>query len=69
MPKIVNFGSGMGGFDAVVHLAEISNDPLGQNQQEITFQINHEGSVRLAKLAREASIRRFVRAVTKMERR
>src|SRR5262249_11266293 len=35
------------GFDAIVHLAELSNDPLGQNQPEITFQINHEGSVRL----------------------
>ena len=50
------------GFDAVVHLAELSNDPLGQNRPDITFKINHEGSVRLAKAAREAGVRRFVYA-------
>jgi nucleoside-diphosphate-sugar epimerase len=48
------------GFDAVVHLAELSNDPLGQNNPGLTYQINHQGSVRLAKLAREAGVRRFV---------
>jgi nucleoside-diphosphate-sugar epimerase len=50
------------GFDAVVHLAELSNDPLGQNRPEITFKINHEGSVRIARAAREAGVRRFVYA-------
>ncbi len=50
------------GFDAVVHLAELSNDPLGQNRPEITFKINHEGSVRLAQAARAAGVRRFVYA-------
>jgi nucleoside-diphosphate-sugar epimerase len=50
------------GFDAVVHLAELSNDPLGQNRPEITFKINHEGSLRIAKAAREAGVRRFVYA-------
>jgi nucleoside-diphosphate-sugar epimerase len=50
------------GVDAVVHLAELSNDPLGQNRPDITFQINHEGSVRLAKTARAAGVRRFVYA-------
>ena len=50
------------GFEAVVHLAELSNDPLGQNNPEITFKINHEGSVRIAKAAREAGVRRFVYA-------
>ena len=50
------------GFDAVVHLAELSNDPLGENRPEVTFQINHEGSVRLAKAARQAGVRRFVYA-------
>lgn len=50
------------GFDAVIHLAELSNDPLGQNRPEITFKINHEGSVRVAKAAREAGVRRFVYA-------
>jgi nucleoside-diphosphate-sugar epimerase len=50
------------GFDAVVHLAELSNDPLGQNRPEITFKINHEGSLRIARAAREAGVRRFVYA-------
>ena len=50
------------GFDAVIHLAELSNDPLGQNRPEITFRINHEGSVGIAKAAREAGVRRFVYA-------
>lgn len=50
------------GFDAVVHLAELSNDPLGQNRPEITFKINHEGSLRIAKAAKEAGVRRFVYA-------
>ena len=48
------------GFDAVAHLAELSNDPLGQQNPELTFQINHEGSVRLANLARKAGVERFV---------
>ena len=49
-------------FDAVIHLAELSNDPLGQNRPEITFQINHEGSVHIARAARKAGVRRFVYA-------
>ena len=50
------------GFDAVIHLAELSNDPLGQNRPEITFKINHEGSLRIARAARDAGVRRFVYA-------
>jgi nucleoside-diphosphate-sugar epimerase len=50
------------GFDALVHLAELSNDPLGQNRPEITFSINHEGSVRIARAAREAGVKRLVYA-------
>lgn len=50
------------GFDAVIHLAELSNDPLGENRPETTFNINHEGSVRVAKAAREAGVKRFVYA-------
>jgi nucleoside-diphosphate-sugar epimerase len=50
------------GYDAVIHLAELSNDPLGQNRPEITFRVNHEGSVRIAKAARQAGVRRFVYA-------
>jgi len=48
------------GFDAVVHLAELSNDPLGENRPEVTYKINHEGSVHLARLARAAGVHRFV---------
>ena len=48
------------GFDAVVHLAELSNDPLGEHDPETTYEINHRGSVRLAAAAREAGVPRFV---------
>jgi nucleoside-diphosphate-sugar epimerase len=48
------------GFDAVVHLAELSNDPLGQHNPELTHQINHVGSVNLARTCKEAGIPRFV---------
>lgn len=48
------------GCDAVVHLAELSNDPLGQNNPENTYKINHVGSVELAKKARKVGITRFV---------
>lgn len=50
------------GFDAVIHLAELSNDPLGQNRPEITFKINHEGSLRIATAAKKAGVKRFVYA-------
>ena len=46
--------------DAVVHLAELSNDPIGQLAPKITYDINHAGSVRLAQLARQAGVGRFV---------
>jgi nucleoside-diphosphate-sugar epimerase len=48
------------GCDAVAHLAELSNDPLGQNNPAVTRRINHLGSVALAERARERGIRRFV---------
>ncbi len=50
------------GFDAVVHLAALSNDPLGELNPECTFDINHGATIRLAKLAREAGVERFVYA-------
>jgi nucleoside-diphosphate-sugar epimerase len=50
------------GFDAIVHLAALSNDPLGNFNPECTFDINHLASVRLAKLAREGGVPRFVYA-------
>lgn len=48
------------GVEAVIHLAELSNDPLGQLAPDITYDINHKGSVDLAKLAKAAGIQRFV---------
>ena len=48
------------GFDAVMHLAALSNDPLGDVNPNITYDINHLGSVRLAQLAKEAGIKRFI---------
>ena len=48
------------GVDGIVHMAELSNDPAGQLAPNITYDINHKGSVRLAKLAKEAGVRRFV---------
>ncbi len=47
-------------FDAVVHLAELSNDHVGALQPEITYKINHKGSVRLAKMAKMAGVTRFI---------
>ena len=46
--------------DAVVHMAELSNDPAGQLAPTITYEINHKGSVHLAELARKAGVKRFV---------
>jgi nucleoside-diphosphate-sugar epimerase len=48
------------GAEAVVHLAELSNDPLGQLSPRITNEINHEGSIRLAALAKQAGVKRFI---------
>jgi nucleoside-diphosphate-sugar epimerase len=48
------------GFDAVLHLAGLSNDPLGYLNPELTFEINHRASVRLALLAKQAKVERFI---------
>jgi nucleoside-diphosphate-sugar epimerase len=48
------------GIDAVVHMAELSNDPLGQLLPGVTHAVNHQGSVRLARLAKAAGVERFV---------
>jgi nucleoside-diphosphate-sugar epimerase len=48
------------GADAMVHMAELSNDPLGQLAPNITYDINHKASVRLAELARQVGVKRFV---------
>jgi nucleoside-diphosphate-sugar epimerase len=48
------------GFDAILHLAALSNDPLGDLQPDVTEAINHRASVRIAELAKNAGVRRFV---------
>ncbi len=48
------------GFDAICHLAGLSNDPLGDLNPDLTHEINYKASVRLAELAKEAGVRRYV---------
>jgi len=48
------------GFDAVCHLAALSNDPLGNLDPELTLDINYRASVRLAEIARQAGVKRYV---------
>jgi len=48
------------GFDAVVHLAELSNDPLGELSERTTYEINHLGSVTLARACKQAGVPRLV---------
>jgi nucleoside-diphosphate-sugar epimerase len=50
----------LGGLGAIIHLAALSNDPLGDLNPEVTYDINHAASVRLARLAREAGVSRFL---------
>ena len=50
----------LAGFDAVIHLAALCNDPLGQLNPDLTMEINHAASVRLASLARDAGVGRFL---------
>lgn len=54
----------LAGVDAVIHLAALSNDPLGALAPDLTYDINHHASVRLARLARDAGVRRFLYAST-----
>jgi len=68
IPEIPNLGKDirdltvedLEGFDAVVHLAALSNDPLGQLRPGLTQQINHEGTIHVARCAKEAGAKRFV---------
>lgn len=66
MPKTINKDvrdvtvDDVKGCDGIAHLAELSNDPLGQNNPENTFAINHTGSIKLATAAKKAGITRFV---------
>lgn len=50
----------LAGFDAVIHLAALSNDPLGDLDPALTYAINLDASVRLAALARDAGVQRFL---------
>jgi nucleoside-diphosphate-sugar epimerase len=50
----------LNGFDAVIHLAALSNDPLGNLNPDLTADINYRASIRLAKCAKQAGIRRFL---------
>jgi nucleoside-diphosphate-sugar epimerase len=52
--------SDLAGFDAIVHLAALSNDPLGNLNPDITFDINHRGTVHLAEMGKKAGVRRFL---------
>jgi nucleoside-diphosphate-sugar epimerase len=52
--------SHLAGFDAVTHLAGLSNDVLGDLDPALTFEINHRASVRLARLAKDAGVKRFL---------
>jgi nucleoside-diphosphate-sugar epimerase len=48
------------GFDAVIHLAGLSNDPLGDLNPDLTYEINHKASVHLASCAKQAGVSRFL---------
>lgn len=50
----------LAGLDAVVHCAGLSNDPLGDLDSELTYEINHRASVRLGEAAKRAGLSRFV---------
>ena len=50
----------LAGFDAVVHFAALSNDPLGDLNPEWTYDVNLDGTLRLARVAKEAGVGRFV---------
>lgn len=48
------------GHGAVVHMAELSNDPLGELDSTVTYEINHQGTLHLAKTAKTAGVKRFI---------
>ena len=52
--------SDLKGFDAILHLAALSNDPLGNLNPEITYDINHRGTIHLAETAKAAGVKRFL---------
>src|SRR3954447_12194232 len=52
--------SDLEGFDAIIHLAAVSNDPIGDLNPDVTYAINHRASVRMAEKAKEAGVQRFL---------
>jgi nucleoside-diphosphate-sugar epimerase len=52
--------SDLKGVDAVLHLAALSNDPLSDLNPDITYQINHQASVKVARVAKDAGVQKFV---------
>jgi nucleoside-diphosphate-sugar epimerase len=52
--------SDLKGIDAVMHLAGLSNDPLGNLNPDLTYEINYHASVRLAQMAKEAGVTRYI---------
>lgn len=48
------------GYDAVIHLADLSNDPVGQLDPRLTFEINHKGTVAVARMAKKVGVQRFI---------
>ena len=48
------------GFDAVIHLAALSNDPVGELDERLTFDINYKSTINLALLAKKAGVKRFI---------
>jgi len=52
--------SDLKGFDAIIHLAALSNDPLGDLDPDLTFEINHKATIKLAELSKKAGIKRFL---------
>jgi nucleoside-diphosphate-sugar epimerase len=53
-------GTELIGFDALIHLAALSNDPLGDLNPDLTYEINHKASVRLALLCKKVGVKRFL---------
>ncbi|MEJ2601385.1 MAG: NAD(P)-dependent oxidoreductase [Anaerolineales bacterium] len=50
----------LAGFDAIIHLAALSNDPLGNLNPDLTYEINYRASLRLATMAKQAGVSRFI---------
>ncbi len=48
------------GYDAVIHLADLSNDPLGTLNESVTYAINHEGAVEFARKVKQAGVKRYI---------